>query len=55
MLSIRVYEKEKTIKNNCMCVSCKFWGKNFLKRGVAFELDFRVIAWFEQIEAGLMD
>lgn len=25
-------EKNLLKKNNCVCVSCKFWGENFLKR-----------------------
>lgn len=48
-------EGKKSILKKIVCVSCKFGGENVPEEGVAFELDFRVMAWFEQIEAGLMD
>lgn len=46
--------KKIDFKENCMYV-LQVWGGNFPEEGVAFEPDFRVMAWFEQIEAGLMD
>ena len=46
--------KKIDFKENCMCV-LQVWGGNFPEEGMAFESDFRVMAWFGQIEAGLMD